>query len=70
MPGRIARGASCAVIALLLLPAAAAAAFGDRPLRMGMTGKDVRVLQTLLTKAGFRAAADGHFGRRTRRGVA
>jgi murein DD-endopeptidase MepM/ murein hydrolase activator NlpD len=66
---RIARGVGCAVIALLLLPAAATAAFGDRPLRMGMQGKDVRVLQKLLTKAGFRTAADGQFGRRTRRSV-
>lgn len=65
----VVRGACCAVIALLLVPAAAAAAFGDRPLRMGMAGKDVRVLQSLLTKAGFRAAVDGQFGRRTQRAV-
>jgi murein DD-endopeptidase MepM/ murein hydrolase activator NlpD len=54
---------------LMVFPAAASAAFGDRPLRMGMKGDDVRVLQTLLTKAGFRATADGHYGRRTRRAV-
>ena len=65
----IARCAGCAAIALFLLPAVASAAFGDRPLRAGMKGKDVRVLQALLTKAGFRTAVDGHFGRRTRRSV-
>src|SRR5215207_3680782 len=52
---------------VLLVPAVASAAFGDRPLKMGMHGKDVSVLQTLLTKAGFRTAADGEFGRATRR---
>ena len=68
MPRHIARGACCAVIALLLVPAVASAAFGDRPLRMGMKGKDVEVLQSLLTKAGFATGgADGQFGRRTHR---
>src|SRR5215217_7727661 len=52
---------------VLLVPAVASAAFGDRPLKMGMHGKDVSVLQTLLTKAGFRTAADGEFGRAARR---
>jgi murein DD-endopeptidase MepM/ murein hydrolase activator NlpD len=57
-------------IALLLFPGAAMAAFGDRPLRIGMQGKDVKVLQVLLTKVGFETAADGIFGRATRRSVA
>ena len=69
MPGRIARGACCAVFVLFLLPAAASAAFGDRPLRAGMAGEDVRVLQALLAKAGFRTTVDGQFGRMTRRAV-
>ena len=64
---RIVRSAGCVAVALLLVPAAASAAFGDRPLRMGMHGKDVRVLQSLLTKAGYSTHADGRFGRRTRR---
>ena len=69
MTRSIGRCAGCAVIALLLLPTPAPAAFGDRPLREGMAGQDVRVLQALLTKAGFRLAVDGRFGPRTRRAV-
>jgi murein DD-endopeptidase MepM/ murein hydrolase activator NlpD len=66
---RIARGACCAVIASLLVPGVAMASFGDRPLRQGMEGQDVRVLQALLDKVGFETTADGQFGRATRRSV-
>ena len=66
---RLARGVLCALLLSLSIPATASAAFGDRPLRMGMKGRDVRMLQTLLTKAGFVTVADGYFGRRTRRSV-
>ena len=66
---RLARGALCALLLSLSIPATASAAFGDRPLRMGMHGKDVRMLQTLLSKAGFVTVPDGYFGRRTRRSV-
>jgi peptidoglycan hydrolase-like protein with peptidoglycan-binding domain len=53
-----------------LLPAAAEAKLGDRaPLRAGMRGKDVRVLQDYLTKAGFETEVDGAFGRATRSSV-
>jgi cell wall-associated NlpC family hydrolase len=48
----------------LALPAAAPAeaAFGDRALRQGHRGHDVRVLQDFLTRVGVETAVDGHFG--------
>jgi hypothetical protein len=42
--------------------AAANQIFGKRPLRIGMRGRDVRVLQDFLTRAGFSTTIDGQFG--------
>ena len=56
---------------MVLVPASAADAagrnwtFGVRALAMGSQGRDVRVLQDFLTRAGFRVAVDGRFGRST-----
>ena len=39
--------------------------FGARTLALGSHGRDVRVLQDFLTRAGFRVGVDGQFGRST-----
>jgi cell wall-associated NlpC family hydrolase len=61
---------SLTLLASAAVPAAAQAKLGDRaPLRTGMHGHDVRVLQDYLTKAGFQTDVDGAFGRGTRSSV-
>jgi hypothetical protein len=57
------------IAAGLLLPAAAEASFGDRPLREGSRGHDVRVLQDFLTRVGLTTTVDGQYGPRTARRV-
>ncbi len=52
-----------------LLPTTAQADFGDRPLREGSRGHDVRVLQDFLTRVGLKTTVDGQFGPRTARRV-
>jgi len=54
------------VLLVACSPAAAATHLGDRPLRLGARGHDVRVLQDLLTQRGHAAAVDGSFGPGTR----
>ena len=54
---------------LLVAVPDARAAFGDRPLRRGAQGHDVRVLQAWLTRLGFETAVDGRYGRGTTRSV-
>lgn len=65
----------CAVmlLAVFALPVATADArritFGERDLRQGMRGTDVRVLQDFLTKVGLKTKVDGQYGPKTTRRV-
>jgi len=53
----------------LLIAAPAQADFGDRPLKKGSRGHDVRVLQDFLTRVGLETDVDGRFGPATARTV-
>jgi len=49
----------------LLLPSGADARFGDDTLQVGDRGRDVKIAQRYLTKAGIRTTIDGVYGRGT-----
>jgi hypothetical protein len=66
------KGFACLLAVVLLAapaPSSAAQEYGSRAMRQGVQGKDVRMLQHYLTRAGFTASADGHFGPATQRAV-
>jgi hypothetical protein len=62
-------GASAALTLGVFAPAPAAAKLGDTTLALGSRGDDVRDLQRILRRAGFRTKVDGIFGRGTYRMV-
>ncbi|MGH2840526.1 MAG: peptidoglycan-binding domain-containing protein [Solirubrobacteraceae bacterium] len=61
------------LVLVALVPAAATAKtkyrFGDRTLKVGKRGHDVRVLQRYLTRVGVPTDVDGAFGRGTKKSV-
>ena len=58
--------AMCVLISITESAQAAPRSFGSRPLAQPMRGKDVKVLQQLLTRWGLPTAVDGQFGRHTK----
>ena len=69
MSQRIAVLFALVLMGATVVPAEARRTLGSRTLVQGMAGKDVRVLQDYLTRAGFNTTVDGQFGRRTARRV-
>jgi cell wall-associated NlpC family hydrolase len=67
--GRLAAVGLAVATTSLTLAAVANARFGDRTLRQGSSGHDVKVLQSWLTHLGFGTSIDGAFGRGTTRSV-
>lgn len=66
------RARVCAVIAGLvaaMAPGTADAKFGDKTLKIGDRGRDVKIAQKYLTRTGIRTRADGVYGRSTARKV-
>ena len=61
--------AAMCVVAVPISEASAQRSFGSRALERPMRGADVRALQQLLAAWGTPLAADGQFGRETRRAV-
>jgi len=53
----------------IVAPAEARTSLGDRNLRQGMAGHDVRVLQDFLGRVGLKTTIDGHYGPATARRV-
>ena len=56
-----------AATAVLIAPAAAEASYAKRTLSQGSHGRDVKLFQRYLKRAGFRVHADGRYGSATRR---
>ena len=57
------------LLGILLVPSAANAQLGDRVLKIGKRGSDVRALQGYLDAAGYGVTETGQYDKRTRYGV-
>jgi cell wall-associated NlpC family hydrolase len=68
-PSRMLAVTLATLLATCATAGAATSHLGDRVLRVGATGHDVRVLQSLLTRDGFATGVDGRFGSGTRAAV-
>jgi cell wall-associated NlpC family hydrolase len=60
---------AAAATAVLLVPAAAEAGYAERTLKNGSEGRDVKLFQKYLIRAGFRTRATGYYGSSTRRAM-
>jgi cell wall-associated NlpC family hydrolase len=58
-----------AATAVLIAPAAAEAGYAERTLAQGDHGRDVKLFQRYLSKAGYRTTTDGRFGSGTKRAL-
>jgi hypothetical protein len=65
MPRGLRTCAAAAGLLILALPSTASATLGDRTLKQGDSGRDVKTLQRSLNKIGIRTTVDGVYGRGT-----
>jgi peptidoglycan hydrolase-like protein with peptidoglycan-binding domain len=66
LPRRVRTYVAGAAVLALAVPATADARFGTKTLKQGDSGRDVKLLQKYLTKAGIDTDIDGEFGRGTK----
>lgn len=65
-PAHVLRAGALAALTLFAIPGTADARYAARTLTSGSEGRDVKLLQRYMTRAGLPTRADGVYGRRTR----